>query len=354
MLNEKEKYQLEHYALKEESDHLYIGDWVICSTTMSSHNTVKEIGIIREDFGADNKEPLNASFRLDAELNNLNTCSELLLQKSLIIELISGPNAGGYFVQENVKMVKLLEFNYEQICHRIAFGLASVEKSSLRKKTYRRFYQALVYEELIPSNPIFMYIGKVNNNTLVNDGKVQSIHNLIIQGTINLPAFLNNNGVFDTRHFKEIVTVAVRFLDNVIEYFSKNCQVVHLDQREMDLRVAGYEELLRKRLPEDRSIGTYSFIKNELLKVMEITALHASSYLAEEKGPFEKFEAETFLKSDFLLMNTLSDDPALSRRIRKVGIRNAKIFSFFWWRLEIPNDKGEVKETQLSCHHVDY
>lgn len=125
-LSFKDKIRLDRYAIKGNRNDIAKGDWVVVLTVEHPKFPVKEIGIVKEIKG---------------------TMAD--------IELISGGSFGEIFTQYVGKTDKLLEYSWEQICHRTALGLASVEKTEdTRTTTYENFFGQLLNGNLVPAGRI--------------------------------------------------------------------------------------------------------------------------------------------------------------------------------------------------------
>lgn len=124
------------------------------------------------------------------------------------------------------------------------------------------------------------------------------------------------------------VRYSVRFLDNVIDktpyHFEEN-RKNQQSERRVGLGSMGLAELLirlniRYGSPESLEFldKLYGFIAKE--------AYIASAEIAGEKGSFEKYEYDKFLKSGFM-KNMLSEYPEVGAAIQKHGMRNVTVIT---------------------------
>lgn len=110
-------------------------------------------------------------------------------------------------------------------------------------------------------------------------------------GSLNLGAYLTHQG-FDWPLFREDISTAVRFLDDVIDvnaYPVKACGRITLRNRKIGLGVMGFADLLLLMgIPYDsreaRELG------EKVMSFLEREARRTSVALASEKGPFPNFK----------------------------------------------------------------
>lgn len=125
-LSFRDKIRLDRYAIKGNRNEIQPGDWVVVLVVEHPKFPVKEIGIVQKVEG-----------------------------KQVTVKLISGGDFGKEFTQYIGKVDKLLEFTSEQIAHRVAEGVASVEKTpKLREYWYEKFYEQIVSGKLVPAGRI--------------------------------------------------------------------------------------------------------------------------------------------------------------------------------------------------------
>ncbi len=143
-------------------------------------------------------------------------------------------------------------------------------------------------------------------------------------GALVLPRFVKDNEI-DFDSLEKTIYTAVRFLDNVLtvnNYPLQEIKETCSNIRRIGLGIMGLHDMLLTlgmKYNSDKAIETVdhlmNFIKNK--------AYEASIALAQEKGPFPKFDADLFLKSGFA--KTLK--ASTRSKIKEFGIRNCAILT---------------------------
>lgn len=143
-------------------------------------------------------------------------------------------------------------------------------------------------------------------------------------GHINLSK-MYVNGEIDWKTLKKAVTLAVRFLDNIIDitpyFFEQNRKQQKLERR-VGLGTIGLAELLIRAKIRYGSPECEAFI-DRLYKFIAVTAYEASSDLAKEKGSFPNFDAEKVLQSGF--MKRMPSE--IHNKIKEDGLRNITLLT---------------------------
>jgi ribonucleoside-diphosphate reductase alpha chain len=143
-------------------------------------------------------------------------------------------------------------------------------------------------------------------------------------GHINLSKMYVDGDV-DWKTLKKTVTLAVRFLDNIIDitpyFFEQNRKQQKLERR-VGLGTIGLAELLIRAKIRYGSSECEAFI-DRLYKFIAVAAYEASSDLAKEKGSFPNFDAEKVLQSGF--MKRMPSE--IHNKIREDGLRNITLLT---------------------------
>lgn len=141
-------------------------------------------------------------------------------------------------------------------------------------------------DRIAAGNPV-PYLGRIE---AVNPCGEQPLlpNESCVLGSLQLPAFLNENGELDVERMRAAARDAVRFLDDVIEVN------VHPDEeiaaatrrtRKIGLGIMGFADLL---LVQGIRYGSPTSVKkaHEIMRILTAAAREASATLAEERGPF--------------------------------------------------------------------
>lgn len=143
-------------------------------------------------------------------------------------------------------------------------------------------------------------------------------------GALVLPRFVNDEGQVDWQLLSHVVSVAVRFLDNVIdasEYPVEESKIEMRAVRRVGLGILGLHHMLLLLGYKYSSPEGLAFV-DKLFNIIRNAAYAASIDLAIEKGTFPQYDAR-MLNSGY--MKTVSD--AIYARVLKYGIRNCALLT---------------------------
>lgn len=143
-------------------------------------------------------------------------------------------------------------------------------------------------------------------------------------GSLNLSAFVNENGELDYDSLAEHARVAVRFNDNIIDgdiYIFDGIRKTQLEgERRVGVGTMGLGDALIKMKIRYGSEESLPVIER-IYKTIRDAAFGASSDYAQEKGAFMKFDSEKYMQGKFI--QRLPQD--LQDKIRRQGVRNSVI-----------------------------
>lgn len=148
-------------------------------------------------------------------------------------------------------------------------------------------------------------------------------------GSLNLTQFVrepySTDAYIDKERIREVVPIAVRLLDNVIDIsqFPLERQLEEaLNKRRMGLGITGLADCLAML---GSVYGTPDSLKmaGEIMQEIRDAAYRASIALAVEKKPFPALDTDAYLKGEFIA--TLPED--IREGIRMHGIRNSHLVS---------------------------
>lgn len=179
-----------------------------------------------------------------------------------------------------------------------------------------------VYDTTQPDHNSVIFNGIVSGQCAEQGLPAWSVCNL---GTINLNNFYDPKTGVDWNKLSKTISIAVRFLDDVIDvtpYFFKEIEDQQKGERRIGLSTMGLADLLIKNKIVYGSDESVTFI-DELYHFMSIVAYNSSIILAEEKGSFPKLDIDKYLQSGF--MKNMPINVRVS--IMQKGIRNVTILT---------------------------
>ncbi len=167
------------------------------------------------------------------------------------------------------------------------------------------------FEEIVATNPC----GEIGLNPW-------GVCNL---GALNLVSFVKELGgeaYFDYEDLAETTRTATRFLDDVIDGthypFPENREAQQEGARRIGLGTMGLADVFIRLAVRYGSQESLALI-DRIFGTIRDSAYEASAALADEKGPFPKFDREKFLQADFVQRLPVR----VRERIAADGIRNA-------------------------------
>lgn len=212
-----------------------------------------------------------------------------------------------------------ISMNSERHC---SFKLTSDDKV---KEVIKLDYREDVYDMTVEEEHNF-----IANNIVIHNCAEEPLPagGSCLLGAINLSAFVEN-GAFNLPEFKQTVRIAIRALNDVLD---EGLELHPLPEqrecvrkwRQIGLGIMGFADALIKmgiQYGSERSLKLIDTIG----RAMVITGLDESAELARERGPFEKFNAERIINSNFIRNNDIPFD--LQVKIQKHGLRNSQLFT---------------------------
>jgi ribonucleoside-diphosphate reductase alpha chain len=181
----------------------------------------------------------------------------------------------------------------------------------VKKVRARDVFELIVHNAWKNGDPGLVFIDEINrHNPTPQLGEIESTNPCGEQpllpyescnlGSINLSRLVKN-GKFDYEHFKEIIKVAVRFLDNVIDanvYPLEEIKKVTLGNRKIGLGVMGFAEaIIKMGIPYD-SQEALNFAET-IAKTLTETARQESASIAQRRGPFPNFKNSKWEKEGY-------------------------------------------------------
>lgn len=168
-------------------------------------------------------------------------------------------------------------------------------------------YPKIIFIDTInKSNPLH----KIENIKVLSPCGEQPLYNFETSylGAINLVNFVKDN-TFDYKKLKEVVQIAIRFLDNAIDIDSNNqketpVKNISLLNRKIGLGVMGFADMLIKlgiRYDSKKAIS----LAEKIMKTIKEESLKASEKLGFEKGSFPNLN-QSSLKSKFKYLRNIA------------------------------------------------
>ncbi|MBA4372266.1 MAG: ribonucleoside-diphosphate reductase, adenosylcobalamin-dependent [Thermodesulfovibrio sp.] len=147
-------------------------------------------------------------------------------------------------------------------------------------------------------------------------------------GSINLVKFVKNPftaPVFDKEKFCEVVSLGVRYLDDVVDVARLPLQQQRdevINKRRIGLGITGLADMLWMMNMQYDSPEAIAFC-DDLARIMRYTAYAASVDIAKEKGAFPLFDRDKYLSGEFI--KQLPED--IRQGIAEHGIRNSHLLT---------------------------
>jgi ribonucleoside-diphosphate reductase alpha chain len=173
------------------------------------------------------------------------------------------------------------------------------------------------------------HVGVIHNSnlcteiTLNNSAEETAVCNL---GSLNLSLYVKD-GKFDVQMVEEVVPIAMRMLDNVVDinfYPTKEGETSNLRHRPVGLGIMGFQDALYQMKIDFDSEDAVRFA-DESQEVISYHAILSSSKLAEEKGPYSTFKGSKWDRGIFPV-----DTIALLEQERGISIPVDRVERLDW------------------------
>ena len=146
-------------------------------------------------------------------------------------------------------------------------------------------------------------------------------------GNLNLMSFVGDDGAFDYEGLTETTKIAIRFLDNVIEYNMNNHAMPKIEEavasdRRVGLGITGLADafvLMKKRYDSEEALESI----DKIMATICHNSYETSVELAKEKGAFPLFDWDGVKQSKFIQ----SLPKSLQKKVKDHGLRNCTLIT---------------------------
>lgn len=264
--------------------------------------------------------------------------STFIVDESLTSQLLNEIRAKLFEPLSNMNISVAVTDEFMNAVKRDTDFALSWQGKTTKKVRARELFRKIAESAWRTADPGVWFIDRANEfDTVPSFGRIlstnpcgeQSLHNYTScnLGSINLVKFVRVDGDFDFEGFKDVVRLAVRGLDNVIDISAFPTEEFEINTkkiRPIGLGFTGLAETLFKLGVGYNTDEGFAFA-SEVSKVMTQTAIEASIELAKEKGSFPLFE-----ENKNALINVIKryfdkdeEKEEIAKRILSYGIRNS-------------------------------
>lgn len=189
-------------------------------------------------------------------------------------------------------------------------------------------------ETITHTNPCGEFVGgTIFNGDLPanNYGGACNLGSLFLHNFVHNP--FKSNAYFNFSRLAEVIPIAVRMLDNIIDinkYPLSHYENYQKNLRTVGLGVTGLADALAMLGYKYNSKEATEFV-DTLMESIAICAYTSSIDLSKEKGCFPFFDAENFVQSGYILKHLFGKNSETWKQIKEdiltYGIRNARLMS---------------------------
>ncbi len=320
---------------------------VVCAYLETWHNDIEEFLELRKNTGDDR--------RRTHDLHTANWIPDLFIQRAIrgqdwtLFRSNEVPGLHDLYGREFQERYE----HFEKLAQSGKIYGRKVRASALWKKMLSALFETghpwMTFKDPCNIRSPQDHVGVIHNSNLCTEITLNNSddeHFVCNLGSINLAAFVDDEGNWDKKELAKTVQIAVRMLDNVIDinfYPTLPARKANMRHRPIGLGIMGWQDALHKL--------SIPFQSEEMValsdQIMEFIAWHAydaSANLAKEKGAYSTFkgskwdrglmpldtiallESERGVDVDVNRNATLNWKP-LRDKIRKWGMRNSNVLA---------------------------
>jgi ribonucleoside-diphosphate reductase alpha chain len=235
-----------------------------------------------------------------------------------ILEFIVAKEREGILTNFNISVMVSNEFMEKAIANEDYELVNPRNGETVRKLNAGDVFRLIARSAWLSGDPGLLFMDRINeDNPTPSLGKIEATNPCGEQpllpyescnlGAINLAKFVKN-GEIDWESLSEIIPLAVRFLDDVIDvnvFPLKKIEEMTKANRKIGLGVMGFADMLiQMEIPYESEDALR--IAERLMKFISERAREASRKLADERGSFPNFEISTLKKYGAMRNATLT------------------------------------------------
>lgn len=242
------------------------------------------------------------------------------------------------------------------------------------KKTVKKINAGILWNDIVESawqtgDPGLIFLDTINaGNPTPALGKIESTnpcgevpllpYEACNLGSINLSKFIgqkNSRNEIDWQGLEEVVSIAVRFLDNVIEvnnYIIPAIKEMTLGNRKIGLGVMGWAELLIElEIPYDTEEAV--LLAKQLMQFIREKSREASAELAKQRGVFPNWDKSIYAPGT-PVRNATCNSIAPTGTISIIGDTSPSIEPLFALAFQRHRVLNEEDLFSINQHFVSY
>lgn len=320
---------------------------VVCAYLESWHNDIEEFLDLRKNTGDDR--------RRTHDLHTANWLPDLFILRAIRGQewtLFRSNEVPGLHDTYGKEFQERYE-HYEKLAVEGKIFGRKVRASALWKKMLSALFETghpwMTFKDPCNIRSPQDHVGVIHNSNLCTEITLNNSddeHFVCNLGSLNLPAFIDEEGNWNRKDLAKTIQTAVRMLDNVIDinfYPTLPARKANLRHRPIGLGIMGWQDVLHKLAIPFESEEMVA-LADQITEFIAWHAYDASATLARKKGSYPTFKGSKWdrglmpLDTVDLLENERGVDidvnrnaslnwKALREKIRKSGMRNSNVMA---------------------------